>query len=236
MCANYVPVTRSQRMLTFFGVDRARDEPPLDLFPLGLAPVIRLDPSQKDKLIAEDGIFGLLPHFATELAYGRRTYNARSETVHRLASFKQAWAGSQRCIVPAECLYEPNYESGQAVRWRIALPDDVPMGIAGLYRHWRHPDGRETLTFAMLTVNADQHPVMKRMHKPGDEKRMVVILKPEAYLPWLTCGLPQAPRYFQVYDGPLIATPAPLPPRAPRADSRTVIPPEPPADLFDFDD
>jgi putative SOS response-associated peptidase YedK len=233
MCANYVPVTRSERMLSFFGVDRARDEPPLELFPLGQASIIRLNPTKKDELIAEDGIFGLLPHFATELAYGRKTYNARSETVHRLASFKQAWAASQRCIVPAEWIFEPNYETGRAVRWRISLPDDVPMGIAGIYRHWRFPDGRETLTFAMLTVNADQHPLMKRMHKPGEEKRMVVILKPEEYLPWLTCGVNRAPRYFQVYDGPLVGAPAPLPPRAPRADSRTVVPPPPPGDLFD---
>lgn len=76
MCANYVPVTRADRLLTFFGVERDRDEPALDVFPTGLAPIIRLDPQQVDKLIVEDGIFGLLPHFATEVAYGRRTYNS----------------------------------------------------------------------------------------------------------------------------------------------------------------
>ena len=34
--------------------------------------------------------FGLLPGFAKEVKYGTRTFNARSETVARLASFKQA--------------------------------------------------------------------------------------------------------------------------------------------------
>ena len=38
MCSNYQPVTRSDRLLTFFGVERARDEPPVDVWPLGLAP------------------------------------------------------------------------------------------------------------------------------------------------------------------------------------------------------
>lgn len=76
MCANYVPVTRNDRLLTFFGVERAHDEPPHDVFPLGLAPFIRLRRDAKNELIADDGIFGLLPHFATELAYGRKTYNA----------------------------------------------------------------------------------------------------------------------------------------------------------------
>jgi putative SOS response-associated peptidase YedK len=32
--------------------------------------------------------FGLLPGFATEVKYGTRTYNARSETVASLSSFK----------------------------------------------------------------------------------------------------------------------------------------------------
>lgn len=32
---------------------------------------------------------------------------------------------------------------------------------------------------SMVTVNADIHPVMSRMHKPGDEKRSVVILRPD---------------------------------------------------------
>ena len=237
MCANYVPVSRADRLLTFFGVEPKRDEPTHDVFPLGLAPIIRLDPNQKDKLIADDGIFGLLPHFATELAYGRKTYNARSETVHKLPSFKRAWSRSQRCVIPAEAIYEPNWETGKAVRWRISLPDDVPMGIAGVYDTWRHPDGREFITFAMLTVNADDHGTMMHFHKPEDEKRMVVILKPDEYLPWLTCDLSVAPTYFKQYDGPLSATAAPLPPRAPRADSRTVRPPSPPpaaanGDLF----
>lgn len=229
MCANYVPVSSNSRLLTFFGVERDRDEPAHDVFPLGMAPFIRLDPEQKDKLIAADGIFGLLPHFATELAYGRKTYNARSETVHKLASFRLAWTNSQRCVIPAEAIYEPNWETGKAVRWRINLPDGVPMGIAGIYRRWKHPDGREVMTFAMLTVNATDHPVMKHFHRPEDEKRMVIVLKAEEYLPWLTCGLDVAPSYFRQYMGPLEATPAPLPARAPRADSRVVVPPVPPA-------
>ena len=55
------------------------------------------------------------------------------------------------------------------------------MGIAGIYRKWRHPNGRKDFTFAMLTVNADEHPVMQRFHKPGEEKPMVVILVPQDY-------------------------------------------------------
>ncbi|WP_186104955.1 hypothetical protein [Burkholderia gladioli] len=38
---------------------------------------------------------------------------------------------------------------------------------------------------AMLTVNADEHEVMQRMHRPDDGKRSVVILGPEEHDEWL---------------------------------------------------
>ena len=37
----------------------------------------------------------------------------------------------------------------------------------------------------MLTVNADDHELFKHFHKPGDEKRMVVILHEHQYDEWL---------------------------------------------------
>ena len=204
----------------------------MDVFPLGLAPFIRVAPDTSVGRIAQDGIFGLLPYFATELAFGRRTYNARSETVAKLPSFKDAWARGQRCVIPAEAIYEPNWETSKAVRWRIGLPGDVPMGIAGIYQPWRHPNGQTMFTFAMLTVNADDHPVMKRFHRPGDEKRMVVILDPNDYDAWLTASTDDAGQYFRQWTGALVATPAPLPSRPPRADSGRVIVPPSVGDLF----
>ena len=219
MCANYRPVTRSDRMLRFFGVVREHNELPVEeVFPLGLAPFIRLADDGSGRKVCDDGLFGLLPE-SVELAFGRKTYNARSETVARLPSFRQPWAAGQRCIIPAEAFYEPNWESGRAERWIIRQPGDVPMGIAGIYRQWRAPDGRRVFTFAMLTCNAYGHPVMKRFHRPGEEKRMVVILHPDDYGPWLSCSVAEAPRFFEQRQGPLESSAAPLPPRAPRASS-----------------
>jgi putative SOS response-associated peptidase YedK len=254
MCSNYRPVTRMDRLLTFFGVERAKDEESADVFPLGTAPFIRLAHAGQQigqpALVAEDGMFGLLPNFATEVQFGRRTYNARSETVDKLASFRQAWSAGQRCIIPAEAFYEPCYESGTSVRWRIGQIGEVPMGIAGLYRRWRNPAGSEFFTFTMLTVNADQHPLMKRMHKPGEEKRMVVILSRDDYLPWLSCRLNEASLYFKPWLGALVGEPAPLvrapkaaieppsrdeilPPKPARLPTRkTPSPPPPQGDLF----
>lgn len=223
MCSNYEAVSRADRLLSFFGVVRARDDPTAAVFPTGLAPFIRLAEDGSGNRRVDDGAFGLLPHFAKELAFGRRTYNARSETVATLPSYRDSWARGKRCIVPAESFFEPSYETGKAVRWRIYQPGDVPMGIAGIYSKWRSPDGRELFSFAMLTVNADGHPVMQRFHKPEEEKRMVVILEPSEYDDWLSCPVADAPKYFRQWMGPLLSHEAPLPPRAPRAHSGQVV-------------
>ena len=156
--------------------------------------------------VVDDGLFGLLPNFAAEVGYGRRTYNARSETVHRLPSFRDAWARGQRCIIPAEAIYEPNWETGQCVRWAISQEGQVPFGIAGLYTDWLEPKTlKRVWSFAMLTVNADRHPLLKRFHKPEDEKRMVVILHPSDYADWLSCPVAEAKRFFRCWEGPLRA-------------------------------
>src|SRR5258706_15091677 len=117
MCSNYRPVTRADHLPTFFGVERDAKEPPpeVDMWPLGLAPFIRLHEDGSGNKVIDDGHFGLLPSFAKEIAYGRKTYNARSETVHQLASFRESWAKGWSCIVPAESVYEPCYDSGKAV-------------------------------------------------------------------------------------------------------------------------
>lgn len=105
-------------LLTFFGVERAPGDLPFEFAheacPTGLAPFIRR--AEGGWRAIEAGHFDLVLAFAKELVYGRRTYNARSEKVHQLASFRDAWKRGQRCIVPAECIYEPCYVSGKAVR------------------------------------------------------------------------------------------------------------------------
>lgn len=215
MCSNYQPVTRADRLLTFFGVQRDHDDPPGEVFPLSTAPFIRHSVEGQEAgrpaLVAESGIYGLLPEFAAEMQYGRRTYNARSETVAKLPSFRGAWKQGQRCVIPVEALFEPCYETGKAVRWRIFQTSDIPLGVAGLYRRWRDPKtGGYMFTFCMLTVNADDHPFYKRFHKPGDEKRMPIILDPDQYLPWLTSDVQAAPRFFQQWHGAIEGAPAPL--------------------------
>lgn len=222
MCANFRAVTDLERIATFFGISPDTVPDPMrfdaEIYPVRVSSFIRL--SREGHRILQAGYFGLLPHFAKELAYGRHTYNSRSETVDTLPSFRTAWKRGQRCIIPAEKIYEPCYESGKPVRWAIELPTATPMGIAGIWAEHPSitmPDGSPLQSFSMLTVNADGHPVFQRMHAPDDEKRMVVILYPDEYDRWLSCSVADAPMYFRQYLGDLLSYPAPAPPRKPRA-------------------
>ena len=52
--------------------------------------------------------------------------------------------------------------------------------------------GEVVVSFSMLTVNADEHPIMRQFHKAGDEKRTPVIIKPEHYTRWLGADIPTA--------------------------------------------
>jgi putative SOS response-associated peptidase YedK len=100
-------------------------------------------------------------------------------------SFRDAWKHAQHCIIPAEAFFEPDWRSGRAVATRIASAEGEPLGIAGLWARWRSPQGELVHSFTMLTINADAHPLMQQFHKPGEEKRMVVILAPQHYQDWL---------------------------------------------------
>lgn len=129
--------------------------------------------------------FGLIPSWAKDTKIVRSTYNARAETVGEKPSFRSAWQHGQLCIIPAEVLYEPCYETGKAVRWAIRRADGKPMGIAGLWERKLDETGEPTWSMTMLTINADYHPLMRRFHKPEDEKRTVVILPDDAWGDWL---------------------------------------------------
>ena len=101
------------------------------------------------------------------------------------------------------CIRDSSYESGKAVRWKIELASGDPFGIACLWDRWTDPtSGELVVSFSMLTVNADEHPVMCQFHKPGDEKRTPVIIAPDLHEAWLSADQAKASELMTWADMP----------------------------------
>lgn len=191
MCSHYEGVRDTQVLRKVFQVEPPAEMGKADLWP-GYQGLLISRPREKDSgdnavpdREALPGLFGLVPHWATDLKICRSTFNARSETVATKPSFREAWKRGQHCIIPAQAIYEPDWRSGKAIPTRIERDDGRPMGIAGLWSAWKSPQGEWVHSYTMLTINADAHPLMNQFHKPTDEKRMVVVLPEAAYGEWL---------------------------------------------------
>lgn len=227
MCTNYAPVQR-RILREIFGVEPPAGVYKAETYPDYAAPIVRAgDDGVRSADLAS---FGMVPR--SRIPPGARRYdstNARSETVGERPAFARYWRQGQLCLIPATAFYEfaypdpgadgaaPAGATGKPVRWRVWLPGEPAFGIAGLWRGW--PD--QALSFTMLTVNSAQHPLMQRFHKPGDEKRSVVIVPRSQWDDWLTCRDPEIARTFLTLmpADALRAEPAPRVQGAPIPDS-----------------
>lgn len=203
MCSHYEAPT-SQQLLDSFGV--APEAPTqTELWPTYMGPFIRLpiasDPHDEaaPEFEALAGMFGLLPFWSKDTKLARRTYNARSETAAEKPSFRSAWREARHCIIPAVSIYEPDWRSAKAVPTRITRADGSLMCIAGLWERWTAPDGEIVHSMSMLTVNADDHPLMRNYHRPDDEKRMVVILPNGSIRDWLKASASESMEFMRQY-------------------------------------
>ncbi|KWZ34749.1 SOS response-associated peptidase family protein [Burkholderia anthina] len=148
----------------------------------------------------------------------RSTMNVRDDNLGKSPLYGPTWRGGRRCLVPARFIVEPSYPeayqdekgkwvTGPCVWQRISVVDRPTMCVAGIWRTLKEPDGRPHHVMAMITVNADGHRVMSRMHKPDDEKRSVVILRPDDWEEWLTTPNTEAARaMLQLYPAEEVVT------------------------------
>ena len=213
MCSHFDPLLDKVKLRTYFGVSDLPSGLKDSLWPGYIGPFVRKhenadvgdDAVPNSELLV--GSFGLIPHWAKDTKIARKTYNARTETVHEKPSFRDAWRKARHCIIPADAIFEPDWRSGKAQQTRIVRSDGKPMGIAGLWDSWRDRETGQTLhSFTMLTINADDHPFMRNYHKPDDEKRMICVLPDEEYEAWLAAPADDCRHLLRQYPSELLTT------------------------------
>ena len=214
MCTNFTPTRQTEWAAQALGVSWPQGHPE-EVFPGQLAPIV-LRSHRQERHAAGLARFGLIPTWAKDLGQGRHTYNARSETAAAKPSFRHAWQARQYALLVVDRFYEPCYDTGRAVRWSIAADNSgTPLGLACLWERWVEPETQQIVaSFAMLTVNADAHPVLNRFHKPGEEKRSPVLLPLDQWQHWLSASPELAQQMMQAHQAPpLVVQADPLPSR-----------------------
>jgi putative SOS response-associated peptidase YedK len=168
-----------------------------EVFPGAPGPFIRATDDKRELVL---GQWGLIPWFAKSAKLTYSTNNARFEEITDKASYKWSWQQGKRCIIPALSFDEPCWKTGKNIWWRFRRADGAPWGLAGLWNTWTDKASGEIIeSYTMLTINADHHPLMSRMHKPDpklppdrQDKRSVVAIEIADVEQWLQGSNPDA--------------------------------------------
>ena len=211
MCSNFQPIKNLHAVWVKeqFDCDLPQTSWRTESYPNYPAPFVYFVDGKPKCELAQ---FGLVPHWAEDKKkFGLRTYNARSETVHVKPSYRHAWKERQFGLALMESFYEPSWETGKAIRWRIKRTDTQPIAVPSIWERFIDRETGEVIfSFSMLTVNAEGHSIMQHFHKPDDEKRSIVVLNEADYQLWLNASHEQARSLLKVApDNFLISEPAP---------------------------
>lgn len=176
-----------------------------------LAPHYNIAPGQTIPVVRETGQgrelallkWGLIPSWARDASIGTKLINARGETLGDKPAFRSAYR-RRHCLVPADAFYEWKPIAGRKQPYCIRLRDEGPFGMAGLWEHWKAPDGQTVESCTIVTVDANT--LIAELHD-----RMPLIVAPDDYDAWLAAGTkelppavpPQEMRYYPV--SPLVS-------------------------------
>lgn len=147
------------------------------VFPRYPAPVIIMKDGAREIRQMQ---FGLIPYFEKNLKPKMVFHNARSETLKEKASFKKPYAET-RCLIPLDSFLEYIWTS-EKEKWvaRFHQKDDSPLVAAGVWSHWKSPEGKYITTFSMITREPPPF-VLETGHD-----RCPLFLKPDYFDAWLS--------------------------------------------------
>lgn len=193
MCARYTMRTRAEDLRSLFSLESIQPyEVRPHAAPTDRMPVLRVN--SKGERVMEIMRWGLIPFWAKDIAAGRSTFNARSETIFEKPSFREPVL-RRRCLVPADGFVEwkevddqqggglfgdelPKKARPRKVPHWIGMADRSVFAFAGVYDRWKAPDGSVLASFSIVT--GPPNALLATIHD-----RMPVILPPTVYEVWL---------------------------------------------------
>ncbi|GGJ59031.1 SOS response-associated peptidase [Deinococcus roseus] len=149
-----------------------------ELAPTQQYPIIRKKPGSIDleTILAR---WGLIPEHCQgeeDLQKYKSTFNARSETAHRLPTFRKAFQ-RQRSVIEVSGFYEWQKNGKSKTKLHIHSSTGGPLILAGLWDFWQGPQGL-IHSFTLLTCASG--PLVQKFHD-----RQPVILGQAGAKRWL---------------------------------------------------
>lgn len=145
----------------------------------------RVDGPGREAALAQ---WGLVPHWAPDMKFGRSTNNARADGIATKPSFRTAFK-KKRCLIPATAFYEP--KDGTA--YKFTLPEQPIFALAGLWEVWGPKESPQE-SYTMITTEANA--MVAEYHA---KQRMPVILEPSDWDLWLTGDVEKVGGLLQTY-------------------------------------
>jgi putative SOS response-associated peptidase YedK len=150
MCGRYASSRRPEDLVSYFEVE----EPPEEV----LEPSWNVAPTdpvyavvQREKRQLRVLRWGLVPSWSKDAKGGARLINARMESVKDKPAFRKAFA-TRRCLLPADGYYEWKQDGTTKQPYFVTAAD--PLAMAGLYEHWKSPEGEWLSTCTVITTDA----------------------------------------------------------------------------------
>ncbi|HKB59258.1 MAG TPA: SOS response-associated peptidase [Gallionellaceae bacterium] len=196
MCGRYANTCGTEELNARFDVGWVETAPPhYNIAPGQQVAIVREGERAGDGAEAKRELafvrWGLIPSWAKDPAIGHRLINARAETLGEKPAFRNAWR-RHHCLIPATAFYEWQGAAGHKQPWCVAMADNSPFGMAGLWERWRDPAGEVLETCTIITTDANA--LLSPIHD-----RMPLIIAPENYAAWLNSANPHAEKLVQPY-------------------------------------
>ncbi len=183
MCGRFLLKSPIDELQELFAFEQRLNLPPrFNVAPSQEVVIVRRSAGSSGRELTQ-ARWRLVPAWAEDTNIGYKMINARSETVHQLPSYRDAYR-KRRCLIPADGFYEWRTCPSQDKRspkqpFLIRRRDQKPFAFAGLHESWQSKAGGQRIeSCTIVTTNANRK--LAPIHH-----RMPVILADQDAAVWL---------------------------------------------------